>query len=102
MTVSFGGAELAFVLNKTGRGISYPHSCQLKYSRTTGLWSVKVTGKAGQWRDTWGDYGLIHATVPRPGAEVTVPMVVMVDDMAFHAEKPLRYTARAGKLGSAK
>ncbi len=101
VTVSFAGAELSFVLNKTGKGISSPHSCRLDYSRTTGLWAVTVAGKAGQWRDTWGDYGLINATVPRPGAEITVPIVVLVDDMAFHAAKPLHYTARAGKLGSA-
>ena len=42
------------------------------------------------------------ATIPKPGDAGTMPVILVIGDEAFMADKSLLYTATAGKSGSAK
>jgi hypothetical protein len=44
----------------------------------------------------------VNDTIDKPGADVTLPVILMIGDEAFMADKALHYIAIAGKSGIAK
>jgi hypothetical protein len=102
VTVSFGSAEVSFLLDGKGKGVTYPNSCSLKYNAKTGLWTLKVKCKSSNWRDQWAAHDMTDDTVVKPGRSIKIPVVVLIGSEAFAAEKTLSYVANKGKSGQAK
>ena len=102
VTLNIGGAQAAFTLNAKGRGVSGLGSCTLAYNKKTKQWTLSAKLRKGSWQTTWAAYGLENKTVPKPGEWVTMPVVVLIGDEAFADERPILYTAKANKSGSAK
>jgi hypothetical protein len=44
----------------------------------------------------------VNATIPKPGNAVTLPVMLMIGDQVFMAEKSLHQTAIASKTGLAR
>jgi hypothetical protein len=101
VVVDIGGTTNAtFTLDAKGRGVGTFGSCKLAHNKNTGPWKLSVKLKNGSWQTPWAAYGLVNA--PRPGVSVMMPVIVLISDEAFADERPMLYTAKAGKSGSAK
>jgi uncharacterized repeat protein (TIGR03803 family) len=83
IAITCAGALMTFVLDDKGKGMNYPSSCSMKCSSVTGQWTVKVKYSRGYWQDEWASYGLINDNIPKPGAIVNVPIVLLIDGRAF-------------------
>ena len=98
----------AFILDSKGRSLSVG-TCRLTYTKSKlrpvrpGFWTFTCTLSKGSWREPWNTLGMVNATIgSTTGNRVTLPVVVVIGDEAFAAEKPLLYTAKAGQMGTAK
>ena len=63
--------------------------------------SLTVSLRKGTWHDAWIAHGLVNQTI-KPGVPVQMPVVVVIQNNAYTAERALTYTATAGKTGSGK
>ncbi|MEI6083193.1 MAG: PQQ-dependent sugar dehydrogenase [Verrucomicrobiota bacterium] len=102
VTISLGGAQVSFLLDDKGRGEVDNNRCQLDYIKNTGHWEVSVKLKNGSWAEPWAAIGMSDQTISKPGAAITMTVVLLVDRESFAGEQPLTYTAKQGKSGSAK
>jgi hypothetical protein len=102
VTLDVGGAQVSLTLDAKGRGISTNASCRFSYNKRTGVCELTAKLSRGTWRDVWATYGLVNSDTPKPGASVTLPVTLMINDEAFMADKPLQYIATANKSGAAK
>jgi subtilase family serine protease len=101
ITLNIGGAQVPFTMDVKGRGVSPFGSCKLTRNKKTGLWTLTAKLAKGTWREPWATHGLVNQTV-KPGAWVTMPVVVVIGDDALANERPMLYTATKDKSGSAK
>jgi uncharacterized repeat protein (TIGR01451 family) len=102
LVLDMGNAQVQFTLNKHGLGVSAPSTARLSFNKHTGMWTLKVRLHHGDWHTNWASYGLVDSTIQNPGTAVTVPVVVLVGDLGFAADRSLNYTATAHKTGLAK
>jgi len=102
LVLDMGNAQAQFTLNKHGLGVSAPHSARLSFNKHTGVWTLKARLRSGDWHTSWATYGLIDATIHSPGLAVTMPVVVLVGDQGYAADRSLTYTATTHKTGVAK
>jgi hypothetical protein len=102
ITIDVGGAQVSFTLNQYGGGVNAYGTCQVTYTKRTGTCTLTANLSRGSWQDAWSAYGLVNATIPKPGTAVTLPVMLMIGDEVFMAEKPLHYTAGANQSGLAK
>jgi concanavalin A-like lectin/glucanase superfamily protein/putative Ig domain-containing protein/PKD domain-containing protein len=103
VTLDIAGAEVAFTLNSKRRGVNGLNTFTVSsYNKRTGLWSFNVTLRDGSWSSLWNSYGLVNATVLRPGAVVALPVILAIDNETFMATANLHYTAAAGRSGTAR
>jgi hypothetical protein len=100
--VDVGGAQVSFTLNAKGQAVSYQGTCRLSFNGKTGHWNVTANLRKGFWQTPWAAHGLINTTVPAPGLQVTLPVILVIGDEAVMSERVLLYTAKAGKSGTAK
>ncbi|HYF47839.1 MAG TPA: PKD domain-containing protein [Planctomycetota bacterium] len=102
-SVYAGGAGATFTLNAKGvasgtRGNSVRVRAK---SNVLGPQTVTFTAKlAGNFAAALADEGLTSADIP--GAARTVQLVVIFDGKIYSQNQTLRYTAKAGKTGSAR
>ena len=101
-TVDIGGAQVSFALNDKGQGANSLGNFKVKFDKRSTNWTVTVNLHKGTWRTPWIADGLVNLDVTRPGTNVTLTAVVLVDNEAFVADTTLNYTAKAGKNGTAK
>jgi uncharacterized repeat protein (TIGR03803 family) len=101
-TLDVGGVQVTFALDVKGRGVSTNGSCRLSYKKKTGECAFSASLNHGSWQSAWAGYGLVNTNYAKPGVAVTLPVTLVIGDEAFMAEKPLHYTATAGKSGLAK
>ncbi|HUJ11147.1 MAG TPA: choice-of-anchor tandem repeat GloVer-containing protein [Verrucomicrobiae bacterium] len=101
-TLSIADAQVAFTLNRKGRGVNYPNSCTMTYNKNRGIWIFTATLKKGAWQVPWSAYGITDTTVLKPGNTVNLPVILVLDTESFMATTNLYYTAKAGKSGVAK
>jgi PKD repeat protein len=97
--VDIGGTPVRFTLDGKGRGVGRFGSCKLAYKKKTGKWTFTVKLLGGSWQTLWAPYGLVNADVNR--MIVMMPVVVVIGNDAFAGDRPLFYTAKAGKSGMA-
>jgi PKD repeat protein len=102
LTLDVGGAEVSWTLDKHGRGVSTNGTCRFTYNKKAGTCTFTASLARGSWRDAWATNGLVNATIPKPGNPVTLRVMLVIGDEVFMVEKPLHYTAAAGKSGTAK
>lgn len=104
VTLDIGGAQLAFTLDAKGRGINAQGkgTCRFTHKAKTGVCTFTATLSHGSWANTWATHGLANTTIPKPGTVVTLPVILLVGDEAFMADKTLNYTAKINKSGTAK
>ncbi|MGD1019943.1 MAG: PKD domain-containing protein [Verrucomicrobiia bacterium] len=102
LVVDMGNAQVQFTLNKNGLGVSAADTARLRFNKHAGLWTLKVRLRQGNWHTSWLSYGLIDATIQRPGSAVTMPVVVLAGDLGFATDRSLNYTATAHDAGLAK
>jgi subtilisin family serine protease len=94
ITLDVGGAEVSFILDTKGRGVSSSGTCRLAYQRQTQQWSLQANLRKGNWQGAWSVYGLRQKLISRPGTSVTIPVVVLVGEDAYAAEQTLQYTTQ--------
>ena len=102
ITLDIGGAQFSLTLDAKGRGTSSNATCRFTFNKRTGVCELTAKLSRGTWRDAWAGYGLVNSDTPKSGISVTLPVTLMINDEAFMADKPLRYTAAANKTGLAK
>ncbi|MGO9246666.1 MAG: PKD domain-containing protein [Verrucomicrobiia bacterium] len=102
LVLNMGNAQVQFTLNKNGFGVSAPSTARLSLNKHTRRWTLKVRLRQGDWHADWASYGLVDATIQNPGTAVTVPVVVLVGDLGFAADRSLNYTATTHQAGLAK
>jgi hypothetical protein len=102
VSLDVGGAQVSWTLDKKGRGVSTNGTCRFAYNKKTKVCTFTGSLTRGTWQTPRGAHGLVDATIAKPGNAVTLPVILLIGDEAFMAEKPLRYTAKAGKSGIAK
>jgi len=102
ITIEIGGAQVNFTLDQYGRGVNGYGTCRFTYTKRTSSCTLTVNLSHSSWQGAWSAYGLVNATIPKPGDAVTLPVTLVIGDEVFMAEKPLHYTAVAGKSGLAK
>jgi PKD repeat protein len=103
VAVDIGGTtNVTFTLDAKGRGAGAFGSCKLAYNKKTGLWKFSAKLSKGSWQPQWELYGLANTNAPNPGMSVSMPVIVLIGDEAFVDERPMLYTAKIGKSGSAK
>ena len=101
VSVDIGGAQVSFTLDAKGKAKNGSSSCRL--SQTSGnSWTLTVKFSKGTWSAPWATVGLVNQDIPKPGVPVTMPVVVIIGNEAFAAERSVTYTAKAGKPGKAK
>jgi hypothetical protein len=101
--VNVGGAQVSFVLDSHGRGVTGKSTCRLSYVKRAKLWKLTAKLSQGSWQADWAPFGLVNATIKKHGNLVMLPVEVDVSAEAFAGESPLlHYTATAGKSGTAK
>ena len=67
------------------------------------LVSSLAASSAGEaWQPFWAAHGFVNATVLKPGAAVSLPMILVLDDEAFVQIANLRYMSHAEKSGTAR
>jgi PKD repeat protein len=102
LVLNMGNAQVQLTLNKNGFGVSAPDTARLRFNKHTHAWTLKVRLRQGDWHADWASYGLVDDTIQNPGTAVTVPVVVLVGDLGFAAERSLNYTATTHQAGLAK
>jgi PKD repeat protein len=102
VTLDVGGAQVSWTLGKTGRGVSTNGTCRFTYNKKADTCTFTASLARGSWQSAWATNGLVNATVPKPGDAVTLPVLLVIGNDVFMFEKPLHYTATAGKSGTAK
>ena len=100
VTVDIGNALVSFVLNKTGHGTSTNGTCTVTHNKRLG-WTIALALKSGSWNQGWQAYDLLNAPI-KVGVPVQVPVVVLIGNDAYAADRSLTYTAVVGKSGLAK
>ncbi|HTS16102.1 MAG TPA: choice-of-anchor Q domain-containing protein [Verrucomicrobiae bacterium] len=100
--VNVGGAQASFTLNAKGIGVTATNSCKCSYNKKTGLWTVIASLNKGTWAAPWATHGLTNTTTPKTGTTVSLPVILQFGNQAFAQDKSLRYTAAAGKSGTAR
>jgi hypothetical protein len=105
VVVDIADVQVPFTLDKKGRGVNSNGTCRLTYTKATkkipAYWTATFALSKGTWRVPLAAYGLTNTLVKAPGKPVTLPVVVLVGNEAFAAEKTLKYTATL-KTGMAK
>ena len=102
ITIGVGDAQVSFTLDAKGRGVSTNGTGRFTYNKKTGTCTFTANLNHGNWRNSWAPYGLVNATILKPGSQVTLPVTLIIGNSAFMAEKPLHYIATANKQGKAK
>ena len=102
VAVDVGGAQVSWKLDKKGRGVSTNGTCVFSYNKKTGLCTLTANLIHGSWQAPWNVHGLTSTNYPKPGVVVTLPVILLIGDDAFMADKLLHYTATAAKSGLAK
>ena len=103
VTLNVGGAETSFTLDSKGRGLSgLSRLNKPSYNKKTGLWTFNAMLRNGSWHIPWAAYGLVNATILRPGSPVTLPVVIAIDNESFMAAPNRHYTSLVGKSGRAR
>ena len=103
MTLNIGGAQISFTLNSKGQGLNgLSRINKPSYNKTTGLWTFSAMLRGGNWQTDWATFGPANANISKPGASVTLPVVLVIDDESFMASPLLQYTSRVGKSGVGK
>jgi cysteine-rich repeat protein len=102
--VDVGGARLTGTFDAKGRykSVDKLDKAEIKQSRKSGLWQLTVKRKKGRFSPSLADDGLTNRDEPKPGALVTVPLVVTLDGVPYGEDAILSYRAKAGKKGNAK
>ncbi|MBL8900228.1 MAG: hypothetical protein JNM84_21535, partial [Planctomycetes bacterium] len=105
--VDFAGATLVLLLDEKGKGATERGAiptgrAKLELEKRTGLWTLSADLKSGSWSSPWAVRGLTSDDVPKPGTPVTLPILVRIGERGWASEPSLRYTAKAGKSGSAR
>ncbi len=72
------------------------------FNRDTGKWTYPASLKVGSWSTVWGSHGMTNSTVPKPGQAISLPVRVSLPDGNFEGVQSVRYTATAGRTGTAK
>ena len=103
-TVNVGGANVPFILDSKGKGVSSFGNCKLAYNKKTGLWTLTVKLTKGSWQTQWYAYNLTNEDVARPGRSVTMPVDVAIIGTTdiFAGERTMLYRAKWNKSGIAK
>jgi hypothetical protein len=102
-TLNIGGAEISFTLDSKGRGLNgLSRFNKPSYNKITGLWTFNAILRNGSWRTPWAAHGLVNATILKPGAPVTLPVILAIDNESFMATPSRHYMSRAGRSGSAR
>jgi hypothetical protein len=105
VNMEVGGAQVQFTLNNKGTATSVYGTCKLSYTGPTktlaGFWTLTATLAHGEWHYAWAGFGMIDATIPKPGTTITLPVAVLIGVQAFATDQPLDYTATLNKTGSA-
>jgi hypothetical protein len=103
VTLDIGGAEVSFTLDNKGRGRSGSSVFNKpSYNKKTGLWSFNATLRGGSWQPFWAPYGLVNASILKPGNAVSLPVILVINNEAFMQIPNLHYTARAARSGTAR
>jgi hypothetical protein len=106
VTLDIGGTtNMTFNLDAKGKGKGVGHygSCKLAYNKKTKHWAFRAKLAKGSWQTQWADYGLVNTNALKSSEDwVTMPVIVLIGDKAFAAERLALYTAKAGKSGSAR
>jgi hypothetical protein len=102
VTVDVGNAPVVFTLNARGRGVNANGTCQFTYNKRIDTCTFTASLSRGTWQDAWAPYGLVNATILRPGNAVTLPVTLLIGNDAFMADKPLHYTATVNRSGTAR
>ena len=102
VSLDIAGAQVAFSLDKKGRGRNYPNLCQLVYSKRQTNWTYTAVLKKGSWQVPWAACGMTNGTVVKPGNVVNLPVVLTIGTNLFTGSTNLRYTTTAQKSGIAK
>jgi hypothetical protein len=106
LTMNVGGAQKSFTLEKGAGKSADGSTVKLAYTAAKGAspahWTLTVKLEKETWRTEWAAYGLVNATVAKPGTSLTMPVVVQLGNEAFAADVPLTYTATLNKSGSGK
>jgi len=100
-TLDIGGKQTSFTLNAKRRWITGTTVCRLRFNRSKQEWRVNIRLRKTDLQDSWVDEGLVDAPIPRPGNQVTMRVIVLIDHEAFVADRRMYYTAKAGKTGLA-
>ena len=102
VTVDVGGAQVTWTLDEKGRGVSANGTCRFVSDKRTGACSFTAKLSHGSWETAWAAHGMTNADSPERGNAVTLPVILIIGNEAFMAEKSLHHTARAGEAGIAK
>jgi hypothetical protein len=104
LVLDIGGAQSAFALTTKSvtRGIGANATCRLSMNKKLGLWVLTAKAAKGSWAAQWGNYGMINATIPKPGVSVTLPVTARLDDSFFAGDKVATYRATLDRSGMAR
>ena len=102
ITIDVGDAQVSFTLDQYGRGVSTNGTCRFAYAKRSGTCTLTVNLSHGSWQGAWSAYGLVNATIQKPGSGITLPVALTIGNEMFMADKPLHYTAVTNKSGLAK
>ena len=103
LVLDVGGAQMTFVLNGKGRGVSAEGVCRLTYRKVTGDWLLTANLVGDQsWLTAWSEIGLVNETIRSPGNLVPLPVRLLVNTDAAIGITNLNYTAVGGKTGQAR
>jgi hypothetical protein len=102
VTIGIGDAQIPFTMDVHGRGVSTNGTCRFTYNKKTDVCEFTASLHRGNWQSSSAAYGLVNATIPKPGSAVTLPVILVIGNSAFMADKPLHYIATANKSGTAK
>jgi hypothetical protein len=100
VTLNIGGAQTSFTMDSKGRGLNgLSRFNKPSFNKKTGLWTFNAMLRNGSWHTPWAAYGLINATILKPGVSVTPPVILVIGDESFMAIPTRQYTSQAGKSG---
>jgi hypothetical protein len=94
--LSVGDVQLEFTLDQRGKGKTSNGTFQLNLQKGT----FKATIRNGTFAQLLSKNGLINADVF--GAQVVVPVGLLLNGISFSMDKTLTYSAKADKFGKAK
>jgi hypothetical protein len=87
-------------MDSKGRGLNgLSRFNKPSFNKKTGLWTFNAMLRNGSWHTPWAAYGLINATILKPGVSVTPPVILVIGDESFMAIPTRQYTSQAGKSG---